>query len=236
MKHFKRILPDYPRVRHIPWKPNASRDDLACELHECQMIFSQPRTEVTEKVDGSNVGIAFYEGEPIIRNHNHVMRKGYSKETPAKQQFATIFNWFYENKPMFERLNEIGGPVGVYGEWMVAQHGLEYDNLPSLFIAFDLYDYEMRDFVAADIARDILTQAGFTMVPLLYSGAIQSFEQLEELANQPSPFTTKGNREGIYVKVSDDRKVTDRFKMVRQGFVQGGLWNTDSLKKNRLRP
>jgi len=129
-------------------------------------------------------------------------------------------------------LNELAGPVGVYGEFLVAQHGLEYDNLPDWFMAFDLYDYKNQKFIASHIARNMLLEANFTVVPQLFFGKVESFEQLEALANAESEFTTKGPREGVYVKVSDDWWVTDRFKMVRQGFVQGGLWDQKQLKKN----
>jgi hypothetical protein len=234
LNKLKTMLPQYPRTKHIPWKPNAARDDLIATIEECQILFQTDRVEVTEKVDAANCGMALYEDEAVIRNHNHVLRKGYFKDTPAKQQFANVWNWFYENKKLFETLNDLAGPVAVFGEWMVAQHGLEYDLLPSLFLTYDLYDYESHQFVASATARKYLIDAGFVVVPQLHYGSLSSFEQLELLANQPSPYTTKGNREGVYVKVSDDRWITHRFKMVRQDFVQGSLWNENELKKNSL--
>ena len=234
MKSFKAILPEYPRTRHIPWKPNTARGDLVASDAEAGIILSSEFVSVEEKIDGANCGMTLYEGEPLIRNHTHILRKGYFKDTPAKMQFSSIFNWFYKNKELFENLEKQAGPVAVYGEWMVAQHGLEYDLLPSLFIAFDLYDYERQLFVAPQLARPILTEAGFTLAPQLHAGPVGNYELLEALANQASPFTTCGLREGVYVKVSDDRWITARFKMVRQGFIQGGLWNEKKLKKNKV--
>jgi len=233
LKNLKVILPDYPRTRHVPWKPNASRDDLVATYDEFRPAFISENVEITEKVDGSNCGMALFDGEPVIRNHNHILRKGYVKETPAKKQFSSVFNWFYENKDKFDALNG-QGPFGVFGEWMIAQHGLEYNNLPSWFIAFDLYNYETSNFVSPKTARPILINAGFTVVPQLYFGKLKDFEQLEELANQPSLFTSKANREGIYIKVSDTQWVTNRYKMIREGFIQGGLWNSKKINKNTL--
>jgi len=234
MKHLKAILPDYPRTRHVPWKPNCARGDLVATAEESAQLLQSSNISVEEKIDGANCGMALYEGEAVIRNHNHVLRKGYFKDTPAKMQFASVFNWFYEHKELFEKLNDLAGPVGVFGEWMVAQHGLEYDRLPSLFIAYDLYDYEAKNFVASPLARDYLNRAGFVLVPQLHYGPLTDYAQLEELANQPSPFTTTENREGVYIKVSDEHWITHRFKMVRQGFVQGKLWDENKLKKNRM--
>ncbi len=234
MKHLKRILPDYPRTHHVPWKPNTARDDLVVTQDEFEIVFKSDRVSVEEKIDGAQCGMALYEGYPVIRNSNHILSKGYVKETPAKKQFASVFNWFYKHKDRFEILNNLAGPVGVYGEWMIAQHGMEYDKLPDWFMAFDLYDYEARQFVCTEKAREVLVESGFSVVPQLYYGRVESFEQLERLANEPSSFTTKGPREGVYVKVSDEWWVTDRFKMVRQGFKQGGLWDKKQLKKNKV--
>ncbi len=234
MKHLKKILPDYPRTRHLPWKPNTARGDLVATNIEIANVLKSDKVQVTEKVDGAQCGMALYEGHPVIRNSDHILAKGYVKETPAKKQFASVFNWFYKHQDRFEKLNQIAGPVGVYGEWMVAQHGLEYDNLPELFLTFDLYNYESGLFVAAARAREALLESGFTVVPQLYYGKLESLEQLEVLSNEPSPFTTKGPREGVYVKVSDDWWVTDRYKMVRQGFVQGALWDKKQLKRNAV--
>jgi atypical dual specificity phosphatase len=235
MKELKAILPDYPRTRHVPWKANAARGDLVATAEEAAILLQSPNISVEEKIDGANCGMALYHGEAVIRNHNHVLRKGYMKDTPAKRQFVHVWNWFYENKGRFELLNELEGSVAVYGEWMVAQHGLEYDQLPSLFVAYDLYDYESHKFIASNKARNLLITAGFQVVPQLHYGPLTDFQLLETLANQPSPFTTKGNREGVYLKVSDDQWITDRFKMVREGFNQGGLWDEDNLKKNKLK-
>lgn len=231
----KNILPDFPRTRHIPWKPNASSDDLVATTAEISPLITSDKVSICEKIDGSNCGMALHDGEPVIRNHNHILNKGFHKETPAKMQFSSVFTWFYKNKFLFERLNELADCVSVYGEWMFAVHGKYYDKLPSLLIAFDLYDYGKHEFLASHIARPILAEAGFVLAPELFYGSIDSFEQLENLCNQPSEFAAEGNREGIYAKVNDDSYVTHRFKMVREDFVQGGLWDKKILKKNKVK-
>lgn len=231
MKHFKQILPDYPRTSHVPHRPNASADDLIASDKEIEIIFQSNNVFIEEKIDGSQCGMALYEGQPIIRNSTHILRKGYSKDTPAKQQFVNVFNWFYKNKELFTKL----GDYGVYGEWMVATHGIKYNNLPSHFMAFDLFDYHAKKFVETYLAKEILSAAGFSVTPLLHSGKIESLEQLETLTNQPSVLTNTENQEGIYIKVCDDRWVTHRFKMVRPDFVRGQFWDGKTLQKNLVR-
>lgn len=228
----KRILPEFPKTRHLPWKPNTVRGDLVVSEDEAKVIFENPRTYVQEKVDGANSGMALVNGEPIIRNREHILRKGFMKDTPAKKQFASIWGWFYDHKENFETLNNLLGPVSVYGEWMVQIHGMVYDALPDWFLAYDVYDYETEKFFDPELAMDALQKAGFSVVPTLKVG-VSSYEELEKLANDNSPFAAIP-REGVYVKVSDGKWQVDRFKMVRQGFVQGGLFDNKTLRKNRL--
>jgi hypothetical protein len=233
----KYVLPEYPRTPHLPWKPNVSLQDADIVLSEeaCAEIFAAGRTEsklvsVQEKIDGANCGMSILDGEPVIRNRQHILRKGYHKDTPAKQQFASVWNWWYDHRDNFEFLQKHYGPVSVYGEWMVQQHGMKYDRLPDWFIAYDLYDYEEGRFYDWLAAQDRLITAGFSVVPVLHYGKIDNYQYLEKLANGPSLFTD-AQREGIVIKVSDGKRQISRYKMVRQGFVQGALLG-DELKRN----
>lgn len=231
----KRVLPEFPRTHHLPWKPVATRDDLVVPEAEADVIFQNPHTVVQEKVDGANCGMALLDGHPVIRSHQHILRKGFQKDTPAKKQFAPIWTWFYKNRSKFEKLEVIAGSVGVYGEWMVQQHGMVYDHLPDWFIAYDLYDYEQGKFLEPQAAIQCLVDAGFAVVPVLKVGVVESYEELEALAGGESPFAPGQQREGIYVKVSDGSWQTHRFKMIRQGFVQGSLLEDRQIKRNSLR-
>lgn len=228
----KRILPEFPRTRHLPWKPNTVRGDLVVSEDEAKVIFENPHTFVQEKVDGANSGMALVNGEPIIRNREHILRKGFVKDTPAKKQFASIWGWFYDHRDNFKTLNDLLGPVSVYGEWMVQIHGMVYDSLPDWFLAYDVYDYETEKFFDPQVAVDALQKSGFSVVPTLKIG-VSSYEELEILANSNSLFTSSP-REGVYVKVSNSKWQVDRFKMVRQGFIQGGLFDNKILRKNCL--
>ena len=226
------MLPQFPRTRHLPWQANAKRDDLIAAEAEAAIIFSSDRVSVEEKVDGSNAGMSILDGQPAIRNHNHIIHKAYSgRRTPAKLQFSSVWNWWYENRQLFEALD---GPYTVYGEWCVAQHGMAYDHLPSWFIAHTVYDYHAGNWLDTEIARSLLTSAGFATTPLLHWGSVQSYQQLEALANGPSQFAPNSLREGVYIKVSDGRYITHNFKMVRPGFEQGALWSDSKMTKNKI--
>lgn len=233
MKEFKKYLPDYPSTRHLPHKPNTAANDSVASEVEASIIFTANDVEVTEKMDGSNCAMALIDGHPVIRNRDHILSKGYVKDTAAKKQFASVFNWFYVHQSLFEKLNHYR-PVGVYGEWMIAQHGMAYDTLPAWFLAYELYDWEAGQFLEPIATRNLLWEVGFPAVPLIFTGPVASYQQLEDWANQESDFSKGKKREGIYVKIGDGRYNVGRFKMVRQGFKQGELWNPKKFNKNKI--
>jgi hypothetical protein len=234
--NLKKILPDYPRTHHLCHNPNAQRTDLICSEKECAIIFDNEETYIEEKVDGASLGICYYEDNPIIRNRNNFLQKGKTGHlrTPAKLQFASIWNWFYENIHKFEKLNNlVGFEVALYGEWMVALHSCSYDKLPDYLIAYDLYDWEKDKFYNTGLARKYLTECGFTVPKLLHHGKINSWEQFDNWCKEKSEFSTTDLREGCYVKVCDKFHITDRFKIVRKDFIQGAMWSDRQLTKNK---
>ncbi len=233
----QQILPEYPRTKHLCYKPNAQRLDLIASEKECDVIFSNENTFCEEKIDGASVGICFYNDNPIVRNRNNILQKGKSGHlrTPAKLQFAPIWNHIYEIRPKFVMLNDLCGfDAAVYGEWLYALHGIEYNHLPTYFIPYDIYDWERGIFIPTGKARELLGQAGFELVPLLHKGEVPNFEFLEKFMGEKSPYSTLDRREGIYIKVCDDEKIAHRFKWVRSDFIQGSRWDERQLTKNRL--
>lgn len=237
MINYQKLLPEYMRTKHFFYKPNAQRLDLIADEDECKCVFTNENTFVEEKVDAANCGICYYESHPIIRNRSHILQKGKSGHlrTPAKIQFAPIWNYFYDNIEKFEKLNNLCGfPASIYAEWMYAVHGIMYDKLPSLFMAYDIYDWEKGVYIKTDLARKLLQESGFAIVPLLHAGKIPNCSFLEKFMNEKSPFSTSDKREGIYIKVCDNEQIIARFKWVRHDFIQGSRWDERKLTRNKI--
>lgn len=230
MKHLANILPPFPRTPHLPHKPNLEQNDLvASEIHLDGLL------SIEEKVDGASVGITIDdEGNPVIRNREHILKKGYTKkETTAKLQFRPLWNYFYANKKAFLKILE-EAPLAIYGEWMWAQHGIHYTRLPDWFIPYDIYNYELGVFLSPVIARAILRDAGFHCPTLIFEGEQElSYDDLEIWANSPASWAD-GKVEGIYLKVHDGETVIHRYKMVREDYRRGTLWDNYDLKKNDI--
>jgi hypothetical protein len=229
----KRLLPAYPKTFHLPWKPNTTRDDAVASEEDAAVIFDR-EIVVEEKIDGASVGISFVSDHPLVRNREHILNKGYiKKETTAKLQFRSLWGWVYEHEKQFKKLACFGS-YSVYGEWMLAQHGIRYDNLPDWFIAYDLYDHNARKFMAPLLTRALLMECGFQVVPLLHQGVISSYAELEEMANRNSAFVNLP-MEGVYVRTKAGQWLDHRFKMVRESFVRGEHWDNENFKKNVMR-
>jgi atypical dual specificity phosphatase len=211
-----------------------SDGDVVASDAEIGFLFTSPSMIIEEKIDGANCGMLWDGKNAVIRNRDHILNKGYLKDTPAKAQFRPAWTWFYDHVRQFERLNHrFHHPVGVYGEWLLALHGIEYDALPSYFVAFDIFDPDRGGFVEPLTTRRVLSEAGFNLVPLLHTGPIHTWEQLEAFCNEKSPWSP-GEREGIYVKDGEGGILTRRYKMVRSGFVQGSRWSHNCIVKQRL--
>lgn len=224
--NLKKLLPEFPRTQHLPYKPNAVAGDI---IAEDSPVFNSNTWVFEGKIDGSSVGMTVIDDHPVIRNRTHILMKVFFKETAAKKQFGSVFNWFYDNKDKFKNLDG----YSVYGEWCVALHGIRYDKLPSYFIAYDVYDHDSLDFLDPLIARKMLTEAGFATTPLLHVGNME-WEKLENWTNEPSAFSTTDRREGVYFKIGNGKIMTDRYKMVRADFVQGCHWNPEKITKNKV--
>lgn len=225
------LLPELPRIQHLPYKPNTDRDDLVATEAEARVIFDGAIAE--EKIDGSQVGILFDgNGEPIIRNKNHVLRKGYGcKGTPAKDQYAPLFNWTYAHRDEFAALAfAMDMRVAVYGEWLYAEHTICYDLAPDDFIAHGLRDVDAGRHVATLRARAALAEAGFSL-PVLLATEVASYERLTALTLMPAAWSTRDQREGVVVKVDDGEWVTHLFKMRRATFKSREDFNVTPLRR-----
>lgn len=211
------MIPEFPKTPHL----------------ENSSILSSENLFVEEKIDGANCGMALINEHPVIRNRTHILKKGYiRKKTPAKLQFRPVWNWFYDNISKFKKLESHGSLV-LYGEWMWALHGIHYDKLPDWFIVYDIFDLNYKKYLSPNIRRKILEDIGFVNIPLLHKGPI-ALKELHKLCNQPSAYSSIDQREGIYLKNSDEKFTVDRYKLVREGYIQGCNWDNEKIKKQGL--
>lgn len=106
---------------HLPYKPNSKCDKIATEI-EASVIFSGKIVSIAEKIDGANCGMTYLDGHPVVRSRTKILRKGQYLKNPSQKQFANSWNWMYDNREKFTKLDQTG-PYSVYGEWCVQSLG-----------------------------------------------------------------------------------------------------------------
>jgi len=187
---------------------------------------------VQEKVDGANMGISWKDG-PILRNRNHILKKGYiDKDTPAKLQFRPAWNWLHKHEDDIKLISELCySPITIYGEWMFAKHSIYYDKLPDLFLAYDIWSVEDREFLSPDVVSELLDKTSISYIRSKKM-ILNSIKEVIFLSEFESEYRD-GVREGIVIKTSNGRFVDRCFKVVNNQFERRQDFN-EILIKNKI--
>jgi len=129
---------------HIPHLPNSRMGpgDHQCHEGQARIATLQKRDKydyifVTEKLDGSNVGIA-----RIGENLYPLTRAGYLANTSPYEQHHKFSDWLYNN---YERcLKLLNDGERLCCEWLIQAHGTRY-NLPhEPIVCFDIMINDKR--------------------------------------------------------------------------------------------
>ena len=129
---------------HIPHLPGSRRGPGDHKCHEGQMKIAceklrnrHDRVIVTEKLDGSNVGVAMINNEIVA-----LTRAGYLAETSPFAMHHYFMGWVVANKNRFSLVLRNGERL--CGEWLLVAHGTKYDLPHEPFIAFDIMAGQKR--------------------------------------------------------------------------------------------
>ena len=226
IKTLKGIAPEYPRIAHIDrFVSNMTHDDIVFE----DDIKYPLSCWVQEKIDGANLGVSWTSG-PVVRNRNNVLQKGYSaKETPSKLQFRPVWNWAHAHGEDIRRISEeCYSQVTIYGEWMNFKHSLDYNKLPDIFIAYDIYSVEDRKYLAPDVVDQLLSKTNIKYIKP-HKVVFNNRDEIVAYSERPSDYRD-GRREGIVVKTSNGRFVGSVFKVVNKYFVRREDFNEVIIK------
>lgn len=138
----------YPRTHHLPWSQGKTEDDrVLTDLS----AFEGRRVIVTRKMDGENTTI-YSDGlhARSIDGRNHASRDW------VKNFWSTIAGDIPEN-------------WRVCGENLYAQHSIGYDDLPTYFMGFSIWD-ERNRCLGWDATLEWFALMGISPVPVLYDG------------------------------------------------------------------
>lgn len=197
MKRYK-----YPKTYHLPWSPGTTDDDKKYTLEEVQDMFLGKEIVVTEKLDGENCTI-YSDGVTHARSIDS--RGHYTRDWVKALAGATA--------------HLIPQGWRVCGENMYAKHSIFYDQLPTYFLVFNIFD-DLNNCLSWDQVKHFAKQWNLETVPELYQG-IWDIDKVKQCM-QNSQYGEE--MEGYVVRLAEafpfDQFQQSVAKYVRKGHVQ----------------
>lgn len=227
----------YPRTPHLVGSTGTS-DDKRLGADDSNRLLGDPSLIIEEKLDGTNVGLHFSDGELVLQCRGHEITAGMHPQYDLFKQWATV------KHNVFKQM--LGDQYIIYGEWMYAKHCIHYSKLPHYFFEFDILDKTMNSFLKLDRRLELLEGTGIETVPVVHRGPISENELTGLVA--PSRFGASFEHpgtglmddliEGLYLRTEDANQVTSRAKVVRPEFVekikQSNHWQYEKMIPNQL--
>ena len=248
----------FPRSSHLANLGAATHDDLLLSADARALFVGKTAGVVTleEKMDGGNIGISLDEhGRHVFQKRAHFVSSAsetqYAQlETWAAQHAAELWDLLCGPYP-WQQQEQRQQPVAagqriLFGEWCAYQHTVHYDNLPDLFLAFDLYDQSLNDgaggFLSAKRRNELLAATSIRHVRCVAQRTFGTVaDMVSVLEGALSPYASAPTQiEGVYMRCDDEASGTliARGKLVHPDFLQhieeDGRWERNA-KKNHVR-
>jgi hypothetical protein len=203
----------YPRTPHLPFSPGISSDDDVIETLE---YIENSYIVVTEKMDGENITIYNdgFHSRSLDGRHHH------SRDWLANFHSSYIMN----NIPKNWR---------ICGEYLYAKHSILYENLPSYFLGFSIWN-DQNICLSWDETIEWFSLLNIHPVPVLYTGPFD-----EKIIKNISNSLDYEKCEGFVIRKYDQFHYNDfnKFvcKYVRKNHVQTDKsWKYKKITKNFL--
>lgn len=187
----------YPRTYHLSWSEGVSDDDY---ILSSLSAFEGKRVIVTEKMDGENTS--------LYQDYIHARSLG-SRHHPSRDWVKQFWGTICADIPKGWR---------VCGENLYAKHSILYEQLPSYFMGFSVWD-EHNICLGWDETVDWFNLVGITPVPILYDGIFS-----EKTIKGIGKTLNLAHQEGYVVRVAESFSYQDFnqkvAKYVRDGHIQ----------------
>lgn len=206
MKKYK-----YSRTFHFPWSVGATNDD---KIMKDMSGFYGEEVVVTEKMDGEN--------STMSRDYIHA-RSLDSADHESRHWIKGLWSQIRYDIPEGWR---------ICGENLYAKHSIEYDDLPSYFMVFNIWNEENLC-LSFDETIQWCQLLGLEHVPVLWRG-IYDEKIIKEFELDYS------KQEGYAVRVAKSFKYEDFSKFVGKNVREGHVktsehWMFQKIVPNKLR-
>lgn len=221
MENFKPLnRKNYGLIPHLLGSKLGETDKY---VHEGQHRIMTEKTRdkndyliVTEKYDGSNVGITKVDGKIYA-----ITRSGWIANASPFKQHHYFANWVEAQKDRFKFIEE---GERLAGEWMLVAHGTKYKILGEPFVAFDYFTLNNERLLHADLISK--TALADIETPRIIFHGHQAFPiefAMEELNGNKHLHTiiAEGKPEGIVYRIERKGKFEYAAKYVRPDYESG---------------
>jgi ATP-dependent RNA circularization protein (DNA/RNA ligase family) len=204
-------MKSYGSIPHLPGSKTGPKDycldDAAAYRVLNKTKEKHDKIQVTEKIDGSNVGVLKLNDKLIPLN-----RAGYNCQDAPRAIHRTFAKWAYDNYDKFDDLLNEGERA--CGEWLGMVHGTFYDlTNRDPFVIFDIITNHKRDH--CQLLRERVNSAGLTNVPLIHFGDPKGLSELLYILNDNGYYGAKNKAEGLVFKTERNKKIVNLCKYVR---------------------
>lgn len=202
----------YPRTPHLPWSPGTTSDD---KILRDMTHFEGKMVVVTLKMDGENT--------TMYSNHIHA-RSIDSRGGVDRDWVKTFWSTLAHDIPEGWR---------ICGENLYARHSIAYNDLPSYFLGFSMWDNSNKCLSWNDTVTYFLT-LGITPVEVIWQGIWN-----ESIIGNLHKSLDAETDEGYVVRLADSFHYDDFgksvAKYVREGHVQTDKhWRQSEIVPNTL--
>jgi hypothetical protein len=159
----------YPRTTHLPWSPGTTSDDKI--MHDISPLLGKT-VVITEKMDGENTNM--YSDRIHARS---IDSKDHDSRHWVKGLWGSI-------------KNEIPDGWRICGENLYAKHSLYYEELPTYFMVFSIWN-ERNECLSWNDTVDVCRMLNLAVVPVI---GVMTFDEkyLRELASKLDINKTEG--------------------------------------------
>ncbi len=227
----------YPRTPHL-FGARGTPDDKRMNEKDSLAFIADDSLIVEEKLDGTNVGIHFANGEMQLQCRGHLITEG------MHPQYDLFKRWTAAKRNCLEDM--LGQRYILFGEWLYAKHTIGYRELPHYFFEFDVWDKQKQIFLVLQRRLEMLEGTNIQTVPVVHRGSIARKKLESLIANSlfeshfehPASLRTDSLMEGVYLRTENEDRVTGRAKMVRPEFTekiqQSTHWQHADMVPNEL--
>lgn len=201
----------FPHTPHLLWLGEGTpREDKLLTTGEAR-TFLEGDLIVEEKVDGANIGLSVGpDGRVRAQSRGNYLAPG-----RCHAQWNPLWPWLAQREETL--VKALGGELVLFGEWAYALHTVAYTDLPSWFLAFDVYEPANDRFWSVARRNTLAETLGLYTVPEVFRGHLV----LNQVAGLIGPSHFGAPRmEGLYLRRERDGYLQQRAKVVGAEFKQ----------------